>query len=162
MKMLNVMSLLLSFALIGPLGCGLANSRYLDYDFARDVDKTATVGSPMITWTESLKNDVYGTVLNGMEHTMTYSGREGSVLKIYYREFSTAPSSWGVVARPAFTQELTYDISASPDISFQDFRIQVLEATSATIRFRVRESACFAAPSGRLGSESDNNVEARK
>ena len=153
MKILSMVLLLLVFAFGGPLGCGLANSRYIEYDFTRDVDKTAAVGSPMITWTESQKNDVYGNVLSGMEHTLTYSGREGSILKIYYREFSTTPSTWGAVARPAFTQELTYDISASPDISFQDFRIQVLDATSSTIRFVVRESFCFAAPSGRLGGK---------
>lgn len=168
MKMLNVMLLLLSFALIGPLGCGLANSTFRDYDFTRDADKTTTVGSPMITWTEPYsRNDVYGhLVTDKMEHTLIYAGREGSILRVSYKEMVTPVQTGfafaGTFARPAFTQELTYDISTSPDISFQDFRIQVLEATSSTIRFRVRESACFAAPSGRLGGGSDNNVRARK
>ncbi len=51
------------------------------------------------------------------------------------------------MARPAFTQELVYDLTTSPTISFRDIRIDVLEATSSSIRFAVRDALLFASPS---------------
>ena len=141
-RLLPVVFVLLG--LIVLLGCG-AGPNYYKYDFARDVEKTTNVGSPMVTWL--YHGEPFGAPLENIERTLTYSGREGSIIRIFYREAMDAFSGRGM-ARPAFTQELVYDITTSSTISFRDIRIDVLEATSSSIRFAVRDSLVFASPSG--------------
>jgi len=34
-------------------------------------------------WTQTYKNDVYGTVHGTFEQTLTYSGKQGNVIKIF-------------------------------------------------------------------------------
>ena len=149
----------LGILLSAATGCGLANSRYINYDFARDTEKTTPVGSPMITWSNVYKNDVYGNELSNFEQTLTYSGKDGSVIKVFYREAERAPQGWGMMARPAFTQELTYDIATNPVVAFRDTRIEIREATSTAIRFVVLDSPSYAHPSGY--SENDSDVRPR-
>lgn len=60
-----------------------------------------------------------------------YNGRSGNTLKFYYREFNND------LIRPAFTQEAQYDISESDTIGFRKLRIQVLEATNTSIKYKV-------------------------
>ncbi|MDC3124458.1 hypothetical protein OBB00_07055 [Gammaproteobacteria bacterium] len=60
-----------------------------------------------------------------------YNGRVGDAVKFVYREFKNS------YARPAFTQEVQYDLSQSDEIGFQDLRIKVLEATNTEISYIV-------------------------
>jgi len=123
-------------------GCGLANSYYLTYNFTKGEVQTATVGSEMLNWTLTYKNDVYGTILGTATQSLTYSGKQGMVIKIFYRETSND------IARPAFTQELTYDITDDRVITFRNTKIQIIEATNSTITFIVLECPAFEQPSG--------------
>lgn len=118
-------------------GCGLMNSRYLYYDFASDSVKTTNVGSPMVTIKEVCKNDVYQSTVFWFGQTLSYSGKQGSIIRIHYREF------YNGLARPAFSQELTYDISDDSIIVFRDTKIQVLNATNSAIEFTVLDSASY-------------------
>ncbi len=123
-------------------GCGMANSYYLTYNFEQDKVMIATVGSEMMNWTETYKNDVYGTIIGTFEQTLTYSGKQGMILKIFYREASNN------YARPSFTQELTYDITDDPIITFRNTKIKVVEATNNAIKFIVLECPAFKYKSG--------------
>ena len=38
-------------------GCGLANSYYITYNFDKDMVMVANVGSEMLNWTETYKNE---------------------------------------------------------------------------------------------------------
>ena len=60
-----------------------------------------------------------------------YNGRVDNALKFVYREFS------GDLARPAFTQEIQYDLDQSRVIGFKMLEIEVLEATNTNIRFKL-------------------------
>jgi uncharacterized protein (UPF0333 family) len=133
---------LLAMAPVFLTGCGLANSYYLTYNFEKDKVMVATVGSEMMNWTVVYKNDVYGTVKGTFVQTLTYSGKQGDVIKIYYREESNN------YARPSFTQELTYDISSEKIITFRHTKIRVEEATNSEIKFTVLECPTFEHPSG--------------
>jgi len=134
-------SMTISFVLILS-GCGLANSYYLTYNFEKDKVMVANVGAEMMTWEEVYKNDVYGTVRGTFTTSLTYSGKHGMVLKIFYREASNG------YARPSFTQELTYDITDDPIITFRNTKIKVVEATNSTIKFIVLECPAFKYKSG--------------
>jgi hypothetical protein len=60
-----------------------------------------------------------------------YNGRLGNQLKFIYREFS------GDYIRPAFTQEVQYDLSLSREIGFRELRLHVEEASNTSINYRV-------------------------
>ncbi|MCJ7647461.1 MAG: hypothetical protein MUP85_02500 [Candidatus Lokiarchaeota archaeon] len=143
MRTIYIFSLvvIISFSVLFS-GCGLANSHYLTYNFEKDKVMVANVGSEMLNWTETYKNDVYGTILGTFVQTLTYSGKQGKVIKIFYREESNG------YARPSFTQELTYDITEDPIITFKNTKIQIVEATNSTIKFVVLECPAYQYKSG--------------
>jgi hypothetical protein len=63
-----------------------------------------------------------------------FSGAAAGVLRMVYREFAND------LARPAFTQELTYDLPAGNaplDISIKGARIQITEASNSGLTYRV-------------------------
>lgn len=64
---------------------------------------------------------------------LLYTGRVGDDLRIMYREFSED------LARPAFFQELHFDLSEGDLVTFRSLRIRVLEASNSSIQFVVLE-----------------------
>jgi hypothetical protein len=68
---------------------------------------------------------------NSFQQTLLYSGRIGDKINISYREFS------GERARPAFSNDVEYDLAASDEIAYRGARIQVIEATNSSITYRV-------------------------
>ena len=62
-----------------------------------------------------------------------YQGAGGGILRLMYREYRDD------MARPAFSQELTYDLEAEGVtlISFQDARIEVHSAGNNGIEYTV-------------------------
>ena len=63
---------------------------------------------------------------------LVYNGKSRDTIKITYREFKDD------MARPAFYQDLNYDLSESKIIGFRDIRIEVIEATNTDIKFMVK------------------------
>ncbi len=64
---------------------------------------------------------------------IVYSGIDGNTLHAVYREFV------GDFARPAFSQNLQYNLQESSEIAFRSVVIEVVEATNSRLRYRVRE-----------------------
>lgn len=62
---------------------------------------------------------------------LIYNGRVDDHLKFIYREFTDN------VARPAFTQEVQYDLSDSSVIGFKRLRIKVIEASNTEITYQL-------------------------
>ena len=60
---------------------------------------------------------------------LVYNGRVGDAIKFVYREYRNN------YARPAFTQEVQYDLSVSDEIGFQDLRLKVISATNTDITY---------------------------
>ena len=60
---------------------------------------------------------------------LVYNGRVGNNIKFIYREFSDD------MARPAFTQEVQYDYSESPEIGFKALRMKIIDATNINITY---------------------------
>ena len=67
----------------------------------------------------------------GFQRELLYNGKAGTTIKVLYREFKND------MARPAFTQELTYDLAESDLIGFQEVRIRVSKATNTSITYTV-------------------------
>lgn len=66
-----------------------------------------------------------------------YNGKSNNTLKFVYREFV---QDW---ARPAFTQELQYDLNESNIIGFKGLRIEVLKSTNTTIEYKIPFASCL-------------------
>lgn len=65
---------------------------------------------------------------------LIYNGRSGEILKFLYREFS------GDYARPAFSQDVQYDLKDGNMIGFKGVRIEVVEASNTRISYRLISS----------------------
>jgi hypothetical protein len=68
---------------------------------------------------------------DSFQQALIYSGKVGSKINIGYREFSSN------MARPAFNNDVEYDLSESTIIGYKGARIQVIEATNEHIKYKV-------------------------
>lgn len=68
---------------------------------------------------------------DGFQQTLLYSGRIGSKINISYREFSNN------TARPAFNNDVEYDLSESMTIGYKGAEIEIVEATNRLIKYKV-------------------------
>jgi len=68
---------------------------------------------------------------DSFQQTLIYNGRVGSKINIGYREFSNNS------ARPAFNNNVEYDLGESTRIGYKGAELEVLEATNQHIKFRM-------------------------
>ncbi|WP_150910471.1 hypothetical protein [Marinobacter halotolerans] len=68
---------------------------------------------------------------NSFQQTLIYSGRVGDKINIGYREFSSN------LARPAFNNEVEYDLSESSTIGYKGALVEVIEANNNSIKYRL-------------------------
>lgn len=66
-----------------------------------------------------------------LRRELIYNGRAGNTIRLLYREFSRD------MIRPAFSQELTYDLDEDNIIGFQGVRIEILETSNVNITYRL-------------------------
>ncbi len=107
-------------------GCGGGSGLYKDYDIG--VEKQVMVGSAMVTASNETKVANHTAKIT---QQLVYGGVTARVVRIAYKEYGED------LVRPIFFQELQYDLNESDMIVFQDFTIQVLDASSKQIRFKV-------------------------
>jgi hypothetical protein len=67
-----------------------------------------------------------------LRQELIYNGKTKDAIKLQYREFRND------MARPAFYQDLSYDLTESKIIGFRGMMIEVLEATNSFIKFIVK------------------------
>jgi hypothetical protein len=77
---------------------------------------------------------------DSFQQTLIYSGKIGDKINIGYREFS------GNMARPAFNNNVEYDLSESMMIGYKGAKIEVIEANNQLIKYKVIENFGNAAP----------------
>jgi hypothetical protein len=68
---------------------------------------------------------------DSFQQTLIYSGKIGNKINIGYREFSND------LARPAFNNNVEYDLSESKIIGYKGARIEIIEATNEYIKYKV-------------------------
>lgn len=68
---------------------------------------------------------------DSFQQTLIYSGRIGNKINIGYREFSNN------LARPAFSNNVEYDLSQSMTIGYKGAQLEIIEATNQLIKYRV-------------------------
>lgn len=65
------------------------------------------------------------------QQTLLYNGKVGNKINIAYREFSSD------VARPAFNNDVEYDLSESNQIGYKGALLEVIEANNQMIKYKV-------------------------
>jgi hypothetical protein len=75
------------------------------------------------------------TGINPFREELIYLGISGSTVRIGYREYSGKYEA--ELIRPAFSQELTYDLASSSTIVFKNFKMEILSANNQVIEFVV-------------------------
>jgi len=93
---------------------------------------TTYVGSSMIWEEEGVKSYNH---YQGFRQELLYSGIEGKILKLEYREYNVENGI--TLIKDAYKQNLSYDISDSDTIRFRQTKIKVLNANSSEIKFIV-------------------------
>jgi len=68
---------------------------------------------------------------SNFQQTLIYTGKENNIIKMTYREYS------GNLARPAFTIDITYDLNESKIIAFREAKLEIIEATNTSIKYKV-------------------------
>jgi hypothetical protein len=68
---------------------------------------------------------------DSFQQTLIYSGKIGSKVKLGYREFSNS------VARPAYNNDVDYDLNESKLVGYKGARIEILEASNQSITYKV-------------------------
>lgn len=73
----------------------------------------------------------FGHLKQGFKRELIYTGLSGNSISILYNEFKDD------MIRPAFSQQLTYDLTQGNEIGFQGARFQIIEANNISIRYKV-------------------------
>ncbi len=68
---------------------------------------------------------------NAFQQTLIYNGRVGDKINIGYREF------YGSTARPAFNNNVEYDLSTSDTIAYRGARVKIIKADNSSITYEV-------------------------
>lgn len=69
-----------------------------------------------------------------LKQEFVYNGKSGNTLKFTYREFIND------MARPAFTQELQYDLTEGNIVGFKGLRIEVVKTSNIDIEYKIISS----------------------
>jgi hypothetical protein len=134
-------AILVALAVAGCARTGVLPSpiTFTDHNYTLGQEVHANVGAPFVsskTTTQGYVNRVETKLVEQRE--LVYSGRDGNTLFVTYREYTAQNivgfDDGGLMARPAFSQDLRYDLAASDTIVFRDYRIRVVEATNEVIR----------------------------
>ena len=67
----------------------------------------------------------------GFQQTLLYNGKVGNKINIAYREFSSD------LARPAFNNNVEYDLSQSKQIGYKGALLEVIDADNQMIKYKV-------------------------
>lgn len=79
----------------------------------------------------SLNNRVAQKSQNAFQQTLLYNGKIGNRITLGYREFSNN------IARPAFSNEVTYDLDESSILGYKGARLEIVKATNTEITYKV-------------------------
>lgn len=68
---------------------------------------------------------------NSFQQTLIYSGKVGNKINVGYREFSSN------IARPAFNNDVEYDLNDSKKIGYKGALLEVVDANNQNITYKV-------------------------
>lgn len=97
----------------------------------RGMDSTEVMMKPLSGIRLTRKTEGGPVATREFRRELIYTGRAGSAISLMYREYSDD------MARPAFSQQLQYDLTQDPVIGYQGARFKVLSATNTEVTYEV-------------------------
>jgi len=118
-------------------------------NFSLNQTLTATVGSVMTEIESgqtakgedstkeltSFQKSFQRSATRGFAQELIYLGKAGNVVNIAYKEYNIKGNDKYI--RNEFSQNLQYDLSESKIISFRSLKIEIIEANSSRIKYKV-------------------------
>lgn len=92
-------------------------------------DRGYDLGTKTVDYRPTTPTEVFSK--DSFKAELLYNGTAKKVVKLSYREFKND------LARPAFTQDLTYDLSEGDVIGFKGARFKVLKTSNSGITYKV-------------------------
>lgn len=77
------------------------------------------------------KVKINSSVQNSFQQTLLYNGKVGNKINIGYREYTDG------LARPAFSNEVEYDLSESKTIRYKGAVLDIIDANNQSITFKL-------------------------
>ncbi|HMN13753.1 MAG TPA: hypothetical protein PKD55_15685 [Bellilinea sp.] len=71
---------------------------------------------------------------DSFQQTLIYSGKVGNKIRLGYREFSNN------LARPAFNNDVEYDLNESNVVGYKGARIEIIEANNQYIKYKLLQN----------------------
>jgi hypothetical protein len=71
---------------------------------------------------------------NCFKQEFIFNGKVGNNLKFVYREYIND------MAKPAFNQDLQYDLNESNVVGFKGLRLEIIKATNTNIEYKILSS----------------------
>jgi hypothetical protein len=110
---------------------------FLQFESSRADRLNAIVRSPWTGKTEPVDRSQYELLLcerastKAFRREILYSGGSKGAIQLQYREFAND------MARPAFSQDLNFDLAMGKDIGFRGARIRIESISNTGIRYTV-------------------------
>ena len=118
---------------VGPMSDGYTSAIYVSNSQRNIIGIVYYFNSRLIGETEvefeRTKKVKYRS--DSFQQTLIYSGRVGDKINISYREFSHNS------ARPSYNNDVEYDLSTSKIIRYKGAKLEVLDATNESIKYKV-------------------------
>lgn len=108
--------------------------QYVSYNGNKDMLGMVTVFNVNITNNAGgcvTRKKIPSTSANSFQQTLIYSGCKNDIVTLGYREFSNNN------ARPAFNNDVEYDLKMSKTIGYKGARVEVIEADNEKIIYKV-------------------------
>ena len=112
-------------ALADPYG-----GMYVDHD-KEEICGVSTLGGTVCSKASFEVIKYTSSEMLSFQKTLLYSGKIGTKVNISYREFSNN------VARPAFSNDVEYDLNESNTIGYKGALLKIIKATNQDITYRV-------------------------
>jgi hypothetical protein len=123
-----------SFSTTIPCQCGIfvpkdKNKPSVIYTYHREIGSTGyDFGAVPVEATVKI---IETWSSGSFKRELIYGGQSGTTISISYREFADG------TARPAFTQDIKYDLAESKIIGFRGARFEVAKASNTSLRYKV-------------------------
>ena len=104
------------------------------YFYIKKADNTVCIDGKDCTKIDyTLNKKLAQTTLSSdsFQQTLLYNGKIGNKITLAYREFSSG------IARPAFSNNVDYDLAESPIVGYKGARLEVVKATNTELTYRV-------------------------
>ncbi len=102
------------------------------YLFAKDAEgKTLCTSRKNCGVVDYVKTTLTRSNTASFQQTLFYNGKVGNRINLAYREFSNS------MARTAFSNEVSYDLSESTTLGYRGARLEIIKATNTELTYKI-------------------------